>query len=853
MEQQTKQGDDMAILESALQRISFRKLKRGLAACCAFAFLLVAGLPAYAQSVPSLVGFWWKPTESGWGLTIQQQGTSTFAVWFTYDAQGAAIWYTLTCTFAGSTCAGDLYTGTGTPLLQITGSANLVATKVGTGVITTTGTNRLSLGYTVGSVTQTKTNLEPQNFAVASQIPVCTLQTLAGNSPRAGLANYTDHWWGGANASGWGLQISHQGNQVFAGWYSYNAQGTATWLTAIGTQDASNARRFTGTLYQVNPGIPFATINGPVPASSTTTAGTFELNFSDGERGTFTWSIAVPGQGTVVRPLAIERFAVAGGALNVCNVAAVAVVSAADASRFLGQATFGPRMADIDAVSASGYSAWIDSQFAKPQTLHLPPVTAYLNTLPVASQNGQAAFQWSIWKNFTTGDDALRQRVAFALSEIYVVSLNSNIAFGYPRGPANYLDVLGTHAFGNYRNLIEAVTYSPMMGLYLSHLRNQKENAATGSVPDENYAREVMQLLTIGLYELNQDGTQKLNALGKPIETYGNADVSALGKVFTGLSWGGPDTANNRFSGGGNPVDPDKEIKPMQGYNQYHSTSLKQFLGVTIPATTVADTIGDVRIALDRLFNHANVGPFIGKQLIQRLVSSNPSPEYVFRVAGVFNNNGSGVRGDMKAVIRAVLLDPEARAAPVAGSMRGKVREPIVRLVHWMRAFNARSADGRFLLGTTSDPATQLGQSPMYAPSVFNFFRPGYIPPNSRIGAAGLVAPEMQITNETSMAGYLNYIRGVINAGIGTRTANVADIQADYTAELALAVNPDLLVDRVNLLLTGGSLSGATRSLIRDAVASVAIGTANPNGDSRNRVNLAIFMVMATPEYLFQQ
>lgn len=811
--------------------------------------VLFAAIPASAQT-QDLVGFWWKPTESGWGLTIQQQGTSTFAVWFTYDAQGAAIWHTLTCSFSGTVCTGDLFTGTGTPLAQITGSANLVATKSGTGTITVTGTNRLSLAYTVGSVVQTKTNLEPQNFATADQVPFCSLQNPTGNGFRAGLTNYTDHWWGGAAASGWGVQISHQGNQVFAGWYSYNPQGNASWLTLQGTQDPNNARRFTGTVYQVNPGIPFSTINGPVPQSSILTFGTFEFNFSDGENGLFTYTL--PSLGVTNRTLAIQRFAIAGGAVNVCTVAKASVVSANEASRFLAQATFGPRMADIDSVSQSGYSAWIDAQFAKPQTLHLTPVTAYLNTLPVDSQKGQTAFQWSMWKNFATGDDALRQRVAFALSEIYVVSLNSNIAFGYPRGPANYLDMLGAGAFGNFRTLLENVTYSPMMGLYLSHLKNQKENAATGATPDENYAREVMQLLTIGLYELNQDGSLKLDGAGKPIDTYSNADVSGLAKVFTGLSWAGPDTSASRFGGGGSPVDADKEIKPMQAYNQYHSISQKQFLGVTIAASGTADTNGDVRIALDRLFNHSNVGPFIGKQLIQHLVSSNPSPAYVSRVAAVFNNNGSGVRGDMKAVIRAILLDPEARATPVSTSANGKVREPIVRLVQWMRAFNARSAAGPFLNGTTSDPATQLGQSPMYSPSVFNFFRPGYVPPNSRVGGAGLIAPEMQITNETSIAGYLNFMRGVVNAGLGTRTGGVNDIQADYTAELGLSVNPDMLVDRVNLLLTGGNLSSGTRALIVNAVASVNIGTSNPNADMRNRVNLAIFLTMATPEYLFQ-
>ena len=814
----------------------------------AFACLLLAtaSIGAHAQSA-NLVGFWWKPSESGWGVSIQQQGARTFAVWFTYDAQAKPVWYTLDCAFSGNTCAGDLITGSGTPLSQITGPANVTPSKVGTGSIAITGTSRLSLSYTIGAVTQTKADLEPQNFAAADQVPLCSLQSV---SSRSNLTNYTDHWWGGANASGWGVQISHQGTQVFAGWYSYNAQGTATWLTAQGVQDSGNPRRFTGTLYQVNTGIAFSQISGPISQAGVAVAGSFDFNFADGERGTFTYSL--PAFGIVNRSLAIERFAIAGGAVNVCTVGKAVAVSANDASRFLAQATFGPRMADIDSVSQSGFEPWIDAQFAKQQTLHLTPVTTYLNTLAADQRRGQTSFQWSIWKNFTTGDDALRQRVAFALSEIFVISLNSNIAFSYPRGPANYLDMLGQHAFGNYRNLLEAVTYSPMMGLYLSHLRNQKENPATGAVPDENYAREVMQLFTIGLYELNQDGTQKIDGFGKPIETYGNADVSALGKVFTGLSWAGPDTSNNRFSGGGNPADFDREIKPMQAYNQYHSTAQKQFLGVNIPASTTADTNGDIRIALDRLFTHPNLGPNFGKQLIQRLVSSNPSPQYVSRVAAVFNNNGSGVRGDMKAVIKAVLMDPEARMTPTLNSTAGKLREPIVRFVHWMRAFNARSTDGRFLLGTVSDPATQLAQTPMYAPSVFNFFRPGYTPPNSRVGGLGLVAPEAQITHETSVAGYLNYMRTALTSGVGTRTNGVLDIQPDYTAELALAANPDLLVDRVNLLLTGGILSANSRALIRNAVATVNIGTSNPDADRRNRVNLAIYLTMASPEYIFQ-
>jgi uncharacterized protein (DUF1800 family) len=822
------------------------RLSRTLGTAVA-ALVLTFSASAFAQTA-NLVGFWWKSAEPGWGMSIQQQGTSTFAVWYTYDTQGVPIWYTLTCSFGtGSACAGDLYTAKGAPLAPTSGVPNSTAIKVGTGSLTTTGA-QLSLSYTIGAVTQTRANVERFNFA-ASQ-PTCTFQNVTS---RANLTNYTDHWWGGGAASGWGMQISHQDKTVFLGWYLYNAQGTATWHTGVGTQDATDPRIIRGSLYRVANGTPFSQIpSGAQPVGIE--VGSFTLTFADGEKGSFGYTLTEGGSTT--RNLPIERFALAGGAVSVCAAATTGNnVAKAEASRFLGQATFGPRMADIDRLAAIGYEPWLNEQFAKTQTRHLPNATAYNNAQPPADQRGQTGFTWSLWKVFATGDDALRQRLAFALSQLFVISLDSNIANFNPRGPAQYLDILGENAFGNYRSLLEQASYSPMMGIYLSSMRNQKENPATGSVPDENYAREVMQLFSIGLYQLNLDGTQKLDATGNPIETYGNADITGLAKVFTGLSWVGPDTSDARFRrANGVPGvndDIDREIKPMQAYNQFHSTQEKRFLGVTIPASTVADTNGDIRIALDTLFNHPNVGPFIGKQLIQRLVTSNPSPAYVSRVAAAFNNNGSGVRGDMKAVIRAVLLDVEARS-PNNSPQAGKLREPVVRLVQWMRAFNARSTDGRFLFGTTSDPSTSLAQSPMRAPSVFNFYRPGYIPPNSRVGSANLVAPEMQITTETSVAGYLNFMRNVVSNGVGTATNGTRDIQSDYTAELALANDPTQLVDRLNLLLTGNALSLNTRTLIRDAVASVNIGTANPDADRRNRVNLAIYLTMASTEYLLQ-
>lgn len=839
----------MMSIQENLSRGTRRQQWRSFAINAAASLMFVCGAAAaQTQSPSSQTGFWWKPTESGWGLAVQQQASSTFAVWFTYDAKGAPVWYTLTCAFAGAACTGDLYTATGTPLLQIASGANMVAQKVGTGSLTVTAPSRLSLSYTVGDVTQTKTDLEPQNF-VASGVPVCTLQAPTKNGFRTALTNFTDHWWGGVNASGWGLQISHQGNQLFAGWYSYNPQGTATWLTAQGTQDANNARRFTGKLYRVDPGTPFPTVNGPVNPASVALAGDFELNFSDGEHGFLIYSFPIAGQVPATGSLAIERFAVAGGAVNVCT-------TPAEASRFLAQATFGPRMEDIDALSRSGYDAWFDSQFNKPQTLHLPNVTNPF-TAPYASTGQQAAFHRSIWKNFATGEDALRQRVAFALSQIFVVSLNGDLAPAYPRGPANYLDRLGAQAFGNFRTLLEEVTYSPMMGAYLSHLKNQKDDASTGRTPDENFAREVMQLFTIGLYELNQDGTYRRDSQGNPIETYGDADVTSLAKVFTGLSWAGPDTSAERFIGGGTPANADKEIKPMQAYNQFHSTAAKRFLGVTIPATSAADTNGDIRIALDTLFNHPNVGPFIGRQLIQRLVSSNPSPAYVSRVAAIFNNNGSGVRGDMKAVIKAVLLDPEARATPEPGSTRGKIREPVVRMVHWMRAFNASSRSGGFLMTNTADPDYSLGQFAMYAPSVFNFYRPSYVPPNSRAGNAGLVLPEMQIMSPKALSNYMDLVGYAVSTGVGERVPNNGpDIFSNYASEVAVVDNLDALVNRVNLLLTAGNLSTKTRTAIRDAVASIVVGGNNGLINSANlrsaRVSAAIYLTMISPEYIFQ-
>lgn len=535
----------------------------------------------------------------------------------------------------------------------------------------------------------------------------------------------------------------------------------------------------------------------------------------------------------------------------------------AEAARFLGQATFGPTAEEIDRIVALGYTAWLGEQFAKPQTLHRNTLDAVAATLPAGTNLSQNHFFESWWKQAARGEDALRQRAAWALAQIFVVSLQDGNVANFPRGVAAYYDTLGEHAFGNFRNLLEAVTLHPMMGLYLSHLRNQKEDAASGRVPDENYAREVMQLFTIGLVELNPDGTPRATN-GGPRETYTNDDVSGLAKVFTGWSWyAGPDASDRtdtRFFGR-NP-NAERDWRPMQPYPQFHSTAEKRFLGATIPAQGTPDGPASLKVALDTLFGHPNVGPFIGRQLIQRLVTSNPSPAYVARVAAAFDDNGSGVRGDLRAVWRAVLTDPEARnPAGLVDPQFGRLREPVQRLAHWMRSFGAQSDSGRFLMGNTDNASTSLGQTPMRSPSVFNFYRPGFVPPGSALAGAGMVAPEFQITSEVSVVGYLNMLRGVLASGTGSRPAGAArnDIQSDYRAELALAGEPDALLAHVDLLLTASSLPAARRTQIRDLVASVAIPAATGGNQAaidaarRNRVHLAIYLTMASPEYLVQR
>ncbi len=530
------------------------------------------------------------------------------------------------------------------------------------------------------------------------------------------------------------------------------------------------------------------------------------------------------------------------------------------ASRLLQQASFGPTLAEIDRVASMGEGAWINEQLALPVTNDYVPEVQRLydlsaNNRPFGSTYDSTTPVRRFWGTVAGSPDQLRKRVAFALHQIFMVSQADSNLYEHTRAYANYLDTLNRHAFGNYRALLEDISLSPVMGIYLSHIRNRRENAATGQLPDENYAREVMQLFSIGLQELNLDGSLRLDANGKPIETYNNADVMAFAKVFTGWSWGFPDAqlteSNFRW---GNPkytvaADALIDLQPMKAYPGQHSTSAKPlFAGkphaVTIPANT--SPAESLRIALDSLFNHPNVGPFLGRQLIQRLTTSHPSPAYVARVAAVFNNNGRGVRGDLGAVTRAILLDPEARSAPAAGF--GKLKEPILRVAHWMRAFGATSATGNFLMVYELDG---LNQRPYNAPSVFSYFRPGYIPPNTVLAETASTAPEFQIVNESTTPAWVNLAENMAGGGIGW-TGSARDVVPSMTAlsTMSAAGDVDGMIRQINLLLFAGRLPPALRQDILDAVTGVGGSDA---ASHLNRARVAVFMALASPEFLVQR
>jgi len=533
---------------------------------------------------------------------------------------------------------------------------------------------------------------------------------------------------------------------------------------------------------------------------------------------------------STARPLMTAAALAATAALAACSDDELGPPDDQQAARFLNQAGFGADQASIDVVKAQGYEGWLNAQLAMPVSGSLWDWLVAKGFSDVKYKNSDQGMDNALWYRLFNAPDVLRQRVVLALSQIFVVSVrNMPVPWGQ-FGCVAYWEVLEAECFGNFRTLLERITLTPAMGVYLNMRGNRKEDAS-GRVPDENYARELLQLFSIGLLELNLNGQPKVGANGRPVETYDNTTVTGLAKVLTGWDF-------DAYNGD----TPDYIRRPMTFTASRHSTLEKKFLGVTVPGNTPGPQA--LKIALDTIFNHPNVGPFIGRQLIQRLVTSNPSEDYVTRVASVFNNNGQGVRGDMKAVIHAILMDIEARAEIFSNSLEtfGKLREPVARLVQWARLVGVSSTDGLWNAGDLS-ATNRLGQSPLRAPSVFNFFRPGYVPPHTLVAERSLVAPEFQITDESSVIGYANFLLGVLPAGSGNVVPN-------YGPWLPLAQDPAALVARLNLWMTGGVVSSVTVSRLVTALGTIKADTED---GSRKRVVTALLMMLCCPEYLVQR
>ena len=546
------------------------------------------------------------------------------------------------------------------------------------------------------------------------------------------------------------------------------------------------------------------------------------------------------------------------------------MATASVAARFLTQSTFGPSPAGVNEAMAMTPDDWLLAEFDKEASYYLPLIEAS----PLPYGTGSLMF----WPNAITSPDQLRQRMVYALSQIIVVSdFGGEVLTDVPVAMGYYQDVLVDHAFGNYRDLLEAITYTPAMGHYLTYLGNEKGDPETGRVPDENYAREIMQLFTIGVVELNMDGSLRLDGEGNPIETYDNTDITGLARVFTGL-----DFAAEAWDEEEDTFRDEPWTQPMAAYPAAHSTLEKTFLGLTIPAGTGPEE--SIELALDHIFAHPNVPPFVSRQLIQRFVTSHPQPDYIERVATVFADGvftlgdgtvvGEGRRGDLRATLAAVLLDEDARSADtLADETFGKIREPAIRLTNWARAFGVANAAPEYVEQLQwAGEAEALGQKPFASQSVFNFYRPGYVAPGTLTGERSLTVPELQIVNATSIVGYANFMLFFIAEEVAAEehreetraqfeedelpfdeSVAATSFLPDYATEYDLASNVSAFVDHLDQRLTYGAMTADTRAQIVSAIDAIPLDNEGDFDGRAARVHIGIWMVMTSPDFLVQR
>lgn len=534
-----------------------------------------------------------------------------------------------------------------------------------------------------------------------------------------------------------------------------------------------------------------------------------------------------------------------------------------EASRFLMQASLGFEEHHIEDVVDLGIESWIDSQIVMtPSYVSTGLDTIFQITIdtllagngndstdiPVRPNYVDLNYAW--WNNNMKNEDLLRHKMAAALSEIFVISRQSALKdYGY--GLGSYYDVLVENALGNYEDLLTDVTLHPMMGWYLTFVKNPKTDTVAGIYPDENYAREVMQLFSIGLMELNLDGTPKLDSLGEEIPTYTNQEVSEFAKIFTGLGYGDVypfHAANGKTNSWNLQLFHADMSVPMMMYEEHHEPGQKFLLNDFI---VPSDQTGmeDIEDAISNIFNHENVGPFIAYRLIQRLVKSNPSPAYVERVATIFNDNGSGVRGDLAAVAKAILLDDEARLCAFQNvDTNSKLKEPLFRYSHFARMIDLQRLADDYYWNNSNTFYQYVLQDIMSAPSVFNFFMYNDAP-NGPIKDAGLVAPEYQLhTTQTSVA-YWNRVNKWVNS-----SAKVLDFSEQYMTEKnaiwdksdfdPIYDDTEVYLNWLDLNFTAGQMSERTRAIIRNALNELYVGTYQ----KRDRIWLGAYLALISPE-----
>jgi uncharacterized protein (DUF1800 family) len=517
----------------------------------------------------------------------------------------------------------------------------------------------------------------------------------------------------------------------------------------------------------------------------------------------------------------------------------------ADMVRLLEQATFGVSDTSLAHVKAVGVSAFVEEQLAAAATKYpvypfFPfnkPETCVNATAPPYDADSFCArdnytlfqLQRQFFMQAAASTDQLRQRVGFALSQLFVIS-GVEAGLNQPYGMAEYQQMLRDYAFDNFENILTKVTLHPTMGKYLDMANNNK---ATGGVqPNENYAREVMQLFSIGLVELNLDGTPLLDAAGKPVPTYDQSEIDGFASVFTGWSYPPRPGENARFNN--TPYFSGQ----MVSFANNHDTSSKQLLGATETAGLSAPA--DLANAIHNIFMHPNVGPFISQQLIQKLVTGNPTPGYVGRIAAIFNNNGAGVRGDIKAVVRAILVDPEARGDLKIDPAYGKLREPALYMLGMLRGFNGQT-DGVYM----ERVGTSLLQPVFYSPTVFNYYPPDYVVPNTNA-----FGPEFAIQNTSTALNRINTANTMIFSTIIAPEAKVigaTGTSLNMSSLQALAADPAQLVARLDSLLLHGTMSAAMKNAIITAVNVI------PGSDTLTRARTAAYLVATSSQYQVQR